>query len=90
MSAESSKQPDRNRRKWEIAMSVTQVKITLSGGPAELAATDRSVDAGELDRTLKIRYGAGYEHFVHDGERQAGDGGDIAVFRWTHRTKIAE
>ncbi|MEV4057776.1 DUF5988 family protein [Amycolatopsis sp. NPDC049688] len=68
-------------------MSVTQVKIALSGGPAELAATERSVLASALDRTLKIRHGAGYEHFVHGGEFQAGD---IAVFRWSHRTKIAE
>lgn len=71
-------------------MSVTQVRITLSGGPAELAASDRSVPAGELDRTLKIRFRAGYEHFVHDGEFQSVDGSDVAVFRWTYRTKIAE
>ena len=71
-------------------MSLTQVKIALSGGPAELAATERSVPASELDGTLKIRHGAGYEHFVHGGEFQATDGGDIAVFRWSHRTKIAE
>ncbi|MET8851084.1 DUF5988 family protein [Amycolatopsis sp. NPDC004625] len=70
----------------EAAMSVTQVKIALSGGPAELAAAERSVLASALDRTLKIRHGAGYEHFVHGGEFQA----DIAVFRWSHRTKIAE
>ncbi|GAA3554728.1 DUF5988 family protein [Amycolatopsis ultiminotia] len=69
-------------------MSVAQVKIALSGGPAELTATDRSIRVAELDRTLKIRRGAGYEHFVHDG--QAVDGSGIAVFRWTHRTKIAE
>lgn len=68
-------------------MSVTQVKIALSGGPAELAAAERSVLASALDRTLKIRHGAGYEHFVHGGEFQSGD---IAVFRWSHRTKIAE
>ncbi|MDT8909787.1 DUF5988 family protein [Amycolatopsis sp. PS_44_ISF1] len=71
-------------------MGVAPVKITLSGGPAELAAMDRSVQAAELDRTLKIRHGAGYEHFVADDERPPGDGCDTVVFRWSHRTKIAE
>ncbi|MEU4246181.1 DUF5988 family protein [Amycolatopsis sp. NPDC026612] len=66
------------------------MKIALSGGPVELAETTRSVQATALDSTLKIRYGAGYEHFVHGGEFRSVDGCDVAVFRWTHRTKIAE
>lgn len=70
-------------------MSVTQVKITLSGGPVELG-TDHSIPAAELDRTLRIPYRAGYEHFAHDGEYQTVDGCEVAVFRWTYRTKIAE
>jgi hypothetical protein len=71
-------------------MSVTQVEIALSGGPVELATADRSIPAAELGHTLKIRHRGGYEHFVHDGESRVSDGRDIAVFRWTHRTKIAE
>jgi hypothetical protein len=74
----------------EIAMSVTQVRVVLNGGPAELRAAERSVPEMELGRTLKICYRAGYEHFVHDGEYQTVDGSDAAVFRWTGRTKIAE
>ncbi len=30
------------------------------------------------------------EHFVHDGNFLAVDGDEVAVFRWTYRTKIAE
>ena len=71
-------------------MSVTRVRVVLSGGPVELGAMGRSVSTAELDRTLKIRYRAGYEHFVHDGEYESVDGGDAAVFRWTYRTKVAE
>jgi uncharacterized protein DUF5988 len=74
----------------EVAMSVTQVRVVLSGGPTGLAATDHSVPVAELGRKLKIRHLAGYEHFVHDGEFQSVDGADVAVFRWTYRTKIAE
>lgn len=71
-------------------MSDTQVQVVLSGGPTELAAAGHSVPAAELGRTLKIRYLAGYEHFVHDGEYRSMDGREVAVFRWTYRTKIAE
>jgi hypothetical protein len=81
---------DRHSREWEIAMSVTQVKITLVGGPADLAVLDRSVPVADPGRVLKIRHGSGYEHFVHEGECETVDGHDIAVFRWTARTKIAE
>jgi hypothetical protein len=77
-------------RELEIMMSVTQVKIMLSGGPIELAAAEHSVPAAELGAPLKISYRAGYEHFVHDGEYRTIDGCEIAVFRWTDRTKIAE
>jgi hypothetical protein len=78
------------RRELEIMMSVTQVKVVLSGGPAELAMAERSVPLAELGRTLKVRHQAGYEHFVHAGEYQSIDGYYAAVFRWTDRTKIAE
>ena len=71
-------------------MSATQVKILLRGGPIELAAAERSIPLAELGRTLKIAYRGGYEHFVHDGEYQAAEGSEGAVFRWTGRTKIAE
>lgn len=71
-------------------MSVTQLRIILRGGPAELGAAVRSVPAEELGRTLKISYLGGSEHFVHDGEFESVDGYDAAVFRWEYRTKIAE
>lgn len=71
-------------------MSVTQVKVTLSGGPAELATADRSAPVADPGHTLKIHHRGGYEHFVHDGESRTIDGRYIAVFHWKHRTKIAE
>jgi hypothetical protein len=74
----------------EVIMSDTLVKVALNGGPMDLSAADRSVPAAELSCTLKISYRAGYEHFVHDGEFRTVDGTEVAVFRWTYRTKIAE
>jgi hypothetical protein len=74
----------------EVIMTDIRVKIILSGGPIGLGIPDQSVSAAELDQTLKLRYRAGYEHFVHSGEYLAVDGGEAAVFRWTGRTKIAE
>lgn len=78
------------QRELGIMMSDTLVKITLSGGPVELAPAERSVPVADLGRTLKISYRAGYEHFVHDGEYQTIAGHEVAVFRWTGRTMIAE
>jgi hypothetical protein len=74
----------------EIMASVAHVMVVLSGGPIELSAAEHSVPAAELGSPLKICYRAGYEHFVHDGEYRSVDGRDVAVFRWTDRTKIAE
>jgi hypothetical protein len=71
-------------------MSVTRVRVILSGGPTELAKADRSVPVTQLDQTLKLRHGGGYEHFVHHGEYQTIGEAHAAVFRWTDRTKIAE
>ncbi|MFI9639150.1 DUF5988 family protein [Micromonospora sp. NPDC051925] len=78
------------RREWEKTMSVTQVEVVLSGGPIDLSTTQRSVPEAALGQILKIRHGAGYEHFVHDGEYRTVNGYEAAVFRWTGRTKIAE
>ncbi|MDM4723010.1 DUF5988 family protein [Micromonospora sp. WMMA1363] len=71
-------------------MSVTQVKVILSGGPADLSTMQLSVPEVALGQTLKVRHGTGYEHFLHDGEYRTENGYQAAVFRWTGRTKIAE
>ncbi|KWV30527.1 DUF5988 family protein [Micromonospora rifamycinica] len=71
-------------------MSVTQVEVVLSGGPVDLSSAHRSVPESALGQILKIRHGAGYEHFIHEGEYQTVNGSEVAVFRWTGRTKIAE
>ncbi|WP_328345802.1 DUF5988 family protein [Micromonospora sp. NBC_00421] len=71
-------------------MSVTQVEVVLSGGPVDLSSAQRSVPEAALGQTLKIRHGAGYEHFVHDGEYRTVNGCEVAVFRWAGRTRIAE
>jgi hypothetical protein len=62
----------------------------LSGGPVELSTAELTIPAAELGRTLKVDHHGGYEHFVHDGECRTVDGGEVPVFRWTCRTKIAE
>lgn len=76
--------------KLEAVMNVMQVKVILSGGPADLATMQLSVPEEALGQTLKVRHGAGYEHFLHHGEYRAENGYQAAVFCWTGRTKIAE
>jgi len=42
------------------------------------------------EEKVKILSGAGYEHFVHNGEFITVDGENLPVFQWSERTKIAE
>ncbi|MGY1503351.1 DUF5988 family protein [Streptomyces sp. QTS52] len=65
-------------------------KALLCDGPAHLPQEERIQFATSLTEKIKHRFGAGYEHFVHDGEFTVIEGEQVAVFRWTTRTAIAE
>ncbi|MER6157098.1 DUF5988 family protein [Streptomyces sp. NPDC001868] len=65
-------------------------KVLLSDGPSSLPEEERVQFATSLTEKIKHRFGAGYEHFVHQGEFTTLDGEEVAVFRWTTRTAIAE
>lgn len=65
-------------------------KVLLSDGPSSLPEEERVQFATSLTEKIKHRFGAGYEHFVHQGEFITLDGEQVAVFRWTTRTAIAE
>ena len=58
----------------------------LEGGPADLPAELRLLSPLPADRTYKVPFRGGYEHF----ELVEEDADDVRVFRWTMRTKIAE
>ncbi|MFC4507632.1 MULTISPECIES: DUF5988 family protein [Streptomyces] len=66
------------------------VKALLVGGPSALPAEERVRIAHSLTEKIKHRFLAGYEHFVHEGEFRTVEGQELAVFRWTARTAIAE
>ncbi|UUU36192.1 DUF5988 family protein [Streptomyces sp. CA-210063] len=65
-------------------------KVLLSGGPSSLTDEERTRFTTSLTEKIKHRFGAGYEHFVHEGEFTTLNGEEVAVFRWTMRTAIAE
>ncbi|MFJ2442951.1 DUF5988 family protein [Streptomyces sp. NPDC087658] len=69
---------------------MTNFRALLCDGPPSLPAEDRMQFAISLTEKIKHRFGAGYEHFVHKGEFTMVDGEEVAVFRWTTRTAIAE
>lgn len=65
-------------------------QIFLSGGPTFFPEEERLQVASSLTEKVKHRFGAGFEHFVHEGEFITIDREEVAVFRWTTRTAIAE
>jgi len=70
---------------------MTQIKVTLSGGPAELTERHREWTVGSIGEVAKVSFGAGYEHFSHAGEfTTTGSGDQVPVFAWCGRTRVAE
>ncbi|WP_223006765.1 DUF5988 family protein [Streptomyces roseirectus] len=69
---------------------MSQLKVILSGGPRDLPEDDRKQLVARSTEKIKHRWGAGYEHFVHDGEFVTVDGEEYAVYQWERRTAIAE
>ena len=69
---------------------MSQFKVFLVGGPSFFPDDERVQFAASLTEKVKHRFGAGYEHFVHDGDFTTVDGERMAVFHWTARTAIAE
>lgn len=65
-------------------------RILLSGGPRNFPNEDREQFVTTITERIKHRWGAGYEHFVHDGEFTTVNGEEAAVYRWECRTAIAE
>jgi Family of unknown function (DUF5988) len=70
--------------------TVTSKKVVLSGGPDQLVTTTSIREVDYLNKKVKIAFGAGYEHFVHNGHFLVVDGEHLPVFQWCERTKIAE
>lgn len=69
---------------------MSQLKVILSGGPLDFPEQDREQFVAGITEKIKHRWGAGYEHFVHDGEFTTVGGEEVAVFQWERRTAIAE
>jgi len=69
---------------------MSQIKVLLSGGPQDFPDRDREQFVSGIVEKIKHRWGAGYEHFVHDGEFTTVDGVEVAVYHWERRTAIAE
>jgi hypothetical protein len=65
------------------------IDAALEGGPEDLPPSMRRQRTTSTSK-IKIRHGGCYEHFEHSGEYRPGDDGDVLVFRWTMRTRVAE
>ena len=63
--------------------------VLLEGGPVDIPHQWRT----EVDDTsghIRIPRLAGYEHFEPTGRVRTVEDREIAVYRWTYRTRIAE
>lgn len=69
---------------------MASAKIVLSGGPERFSHRGHVRSSVGPEEKVKILSGAGYEHFVHNGEFLTVDGESLPVFQWSERTKIAE
>ena len=70
---------------------MTQIKVALSGGPAELVERHHEWTVDSIGEVAKVSFGAGYEHFSHYGEyTTTGSGDRVPVFAWCGRTRVAE
>lgn len=63
------------------------IRIVLAGGPHDLPETNRVHEIDSIEDKVKVCFGAGYEHFSHQGEFSDEH---LPVFEWCGRTKIAE
>lgn len=66
------------------------IDATLEGGPADLPQSARTQRTTASNSKIKVRHGAAYEHFEPTGESRPGADGELRVYRWTMRTRIAE
>ena len=69
---------------------MSQVKVLLTGGPSYLPEDARSHQVTNLAETVKLPFGMGYHHFEYSGQSRVVDAEEIAEFRWTGQTKVAE
>ncbi|WP_105971042.1 DUF5988 family protein [Streptomyces geranii] len=69
---------------------MSQIKVLLVGGLSYFPSDQRVQFTEELGEKIKYRFGASYEHFVHQGDYTTLDGEELPVFQWTARTAIAE
>ena len=74
----------------QVLAGMDQIRVLLVGGPAALPEAERVRVVGALADTIKLVRGNGYEHFTYSGESHDHGGAPLAVFRWCHRTKVAE
>jgi len=71
-------------------LAQAMIDATLEGGPADLPEAERTQRTAAATSKIKVRHGGAYEHFEPTGEFRPGRDGELYVYRWTMRTRIAE
>jgi hypothetical protein len=69
---------------------MTEITVVLVGGPAHLPNAERLRRVPPEVDTIKLGFGAGYEHFHYRGDMTRIGDEEMPTFRWIGRTAIAE
>jgi hypothetical protein len=68
--------------------TMSQIKVLLVGGLPSFPSEERVQFTESLSEKIKYRFGANYEHFVHEGEHTTLDGEKLPVFQWMTRKRL--
>lgn len=74
----------------DVSRGGEPVKIVLEGGPPDIPETTWIQRVMPDHHKIKVAHRGGYEHFELASRSRGLDGPELAIFRWTMRTKIAE
>lgn len=65
--------------------------VVLRGSPAtEPSDLDRVMTVQDTEQVLKICKGSHYDHYLPTSDWEVRSGRRLRVFRWSHRTRVAE
>ncbi|MBH5334498.1 hypothetical protein IHE55_06640 [Streptomyces pactum] len=65
--------------------------VILRGGPVnEPADAESVVTVPDTEQVLKLCKGSHYDHYLPTADWEVRSGHRLRVFRWSHRTRVAE
>ncbi|MFH8367376.1 DUF5988 family protein [Streptomyces sp. NPDC018031] len=78
-------------RDSEVTAAPCEGNAVLRGSPLGAPADmDRIVTVQDIEQVLKLCKGSHYDHYLPTADWEVRSGRRLRVFRWSHRTRVAE